>query len=153
LKYALLELLQERPMHGYEMMRALQDRSGGMYKPSPGSVYPTLQMLEDQGYVTAREVEGKKVYSITEAGRAFLAEDRPEHRRGPGRRGFWGMPEEEWADVATLWQELRTLAPIAGRALHQARHDPERLQQLRRLLELVRVELTKIAGDAEQYDA
>src|SRR5262245_17962661 len=48
LKYALLELLQERPMHGYEMMKALQERTGGLYTPSAGSVYPTLQMLEDR---------------------------------------------------------------------------------------------------------
>src|SRR5579863_4637910 len=50
-KFALLELLQERPMHGYEMMKALEERSGGFYTPSPGSIYPTLQMLEEGGYV------------------------------------------------------------------------------------------------------
>src|SRR6266852_3133281 len=64
-KFALLELLRERPMHGYEMMKALEEKSGGFYRPSPGSVYPTLQMLEDGGLVTSNEVEGKKVYSIT----------------------------------------------------------------------------------------
>src|SRR5207237_10477792 len=59
LKFALLELLRERPMHGYEMMKALEERSGGFYVPSPGSIYPTLQMLEDRGLVSANEVEGK----------------------------------------------------------------------------------------------
>src|SRR6266700_1836827 len=74
LKFALLELLQERPMHGYEMMKALEEKSSGFYAPSPGSIYPTLQMLEDRAFVTAKEVEGKKVYTITDEGRAILTE-------------------------------------------------------------------------------
>lgn len=74
LKYVILGLLAEKPMHGYEIMRTLEEDSGGCYSPSPGSVYPTLQMLEDQGYVVAEEQEGKKVYRITDDGRAFLAE-------------------------------------------------------------------------------
>ena len=70
-KFALLELLQERPMHGYEMMKALEEKSGGFYSPSAGSIYPTLQMLEDRGFVTSNDVEGKKVYTITDEGRAL----------------------------------------------------------------------------------
>ena len=61
-------------MHGYEMMKALEEKSGGFYTPSAGSIYPTLQMLEDRGFVTVKEVEGKKVYSITDTGRGLLAE-------------------------------------------------------------------------------
>ncbi len=75
LKYVILKLLSKKPMHGYEVMRALEAESGGCYSASPGSVYPTLQMLEDQGYVSSEEQEGKKVYSITEEGRAFLNEN------------------------------------------------------------------------------
>lgn len=75
LKYAVLRLLAGKDMHGYEVMQALEDESGGWYTASPGSVYPVLQMLQDQGYVTAREEEGKRVYSITAAGRAFLDEN------------------------------------------------------------------------------
>src|SRR6266699_6503692 len=84
LKFALLELLQERPMHGYEMMKALEEKSGGFYAPSPGSIYPTLQMLEDRGLVSVREAEGKKVYSITDTGRAFLAERQKDDDEFPG---------------------------------------------------------------------
>src|SRR5579859_3286729 len=65
MKFALLELLQERPMYGYEMMKALEEKSGGFYSPSPGSIYPTLQMLEDRGFVSSKDTEGKKVYSVT----------------------------------------------------------------------------------------
>jgi DNA-binding PadR family transcriptional regulator len=63
-------------MHGYDLIRELEERSGGMWRPSPGSVYPTLQLLEDEGLVTGREQDGKRVYSITDAGRAELQERR-----------------------------------------------------------------------------
>ncbi len=76
LKYVVLGLLEERPMHGYEVMQRLEDESGGYYTASPGSVYPVLQMLQDQGSVDVQERDGKRVYSITEAGRAFLDEHR-----------------------------------------------------------------------------
>jgi DNA-binding PadR family transcriptional regulator len=76
LKFVILRLLRERPMHGYEVMRALEEESGGCYRASAGSVYPTLQMLEDQGFVTSAERDGKRVYSITEAGRTHLDENR-----------------------------------------------------------------------------
>lgn len=76
LRYMILRLLAERPMHGYEVMQELAKESGGMYTPSPGSVYPVLQMLEDQGHVESEERDGKRVYRITESGRAFLSENR-----------------------------------------------------------------------------
>jgi DNA-binding PadR family transcriptional regulator len=71
LKYVLLEVLADEPMHGYEIIRRLEEESSGLYSPSPGSVYPTLQMLEDQGYVLSEELDGKRVYRITDEGRAF----------------------------------------------------------------------------------
>jgi DNA-binding PadR family transcriptional regulator len=76
LRYVVLRLLEEKPRHGYEIIKALEERFGGAYAPSPGAVSPTLQLLEDLGY--ARIVpgaEGKKVYEITDAGRAHLAEN------------------------------------------------------------------------------
>jgi len=76
LRYVVLRLLEEKPRHGYEIIKALEERFGGAYAPSPGAVYPTLQLLEDLGY--ARVVpgdEGKKVYEITDAGRAHLTEN------------------------------------------------------------------------------
>ena len=76
LKYVILKMLAERPMHGYEVMNALEQRTQGCYRPSPGSVYPTLQWLEDEGLVRIEETDGKKVYHVTDAGRAFLAEHR-----------------------------------------------------------------------------
>lgn len=75
-KYVILRLLKEKPRHGYEVIKALEERMGGCYTPSPGTVYPTLQLLEDQGYVRAVESEGKRVYHITPEGEAFLEEHR-----------------------------------------------------------------------------
>jgi DNA-binding PadR family transcriptional regulator len=74
LKFVILRLVSEKPMHGYEVMQALEEESCGWYQASAGSVYPTLQMLEDEGYVQSTEKEGKKVYEITEAGREYLDE-------------------------------------------------------------------------------
>ena len=75
LKFVILRLVSEQPMHGYEVMKALEKESGGYYRPSPGSVYPTLQLLEDEGYVTVVEKDGKKTYTITDDGQAYLDEN------------------------------------------------------------------------------
>jgi DNA-binding PadR family transcriptional regulator len=76
MKYVILKLVQEKPRHGYEVMKELEERMHGCYTPSPGTVYPTLQWLEDEGLVIAKDVEGKKIFEITDAGRAFLEEHR-----------------------------------------------------------------------------
>ncbi|MGA5291925.1 PadR family transcriptional regulator [Streptomyces pseudogriseolus] len=74
---SILALLKDRPMHGYEMIQEIAERSGGAWKPSPGSVYPTLQLLEDEGLIISESEGGKKLFSLTEAGRT-AAEDGPE---------------------------------------------------------------------------
>lgn len=76
MKYVILKLLRDKPRHGYEVMKELEERMHGCYSPSPGTVYPTLQWLEDEGLVVARDVDGKKVYEITDQGRAFLDENK-----------------------------------------------------------------------------
>jgi DNA-binding PadR family transcriptional regulator len=67
---AVLALLLERPMHGYEMIQELENRTGGIWRPSPGSIYPTLQLLEDEGLIQAETSGGRKAYTLTDAGRA-----------------------------------------------------------------------------------
>ncbi|MER6346360.1 helix-turn-helix transcriptional regulator [Streptomyces sp. NPDC001595] len=74
---SILALLKDRPMHGYEMIQEIAERSGGAWKPSPGSVYPTLQLLEDEGLISSESEGGKKLFALTEAGRA-AAEEGPE---------------------------------------------------------------------------
>ena len=76
LKFVILQLLEEKPRHGYDVIKELEERSGGRYAPSPGTVYPTLALLEDMGYATAAlESGGRKVYSITDEGRKYLVEN------------------------------------------------------------------------------
>lgn len=67
---AILALLTERPMHGYEMIKEIDTRTGGAWSPSPGSVYPTLQLLEDEGLIISEESGGRKRFTLTEAGQA-----------------------------------------------------------------------------------
>jgi DNA-binding PadR family transcriptional regulator len=72
---AVLALLAEKPRHGYEIIREIEERSGGSWKPSAGSVYPTLQLLADEGLIAAEESNGRKIYSLTEAGRAVAGDE------------------------------------------------------------------------------
>ena len=80
---ALLIALLDGPGHGYELMRALEARSGGRWRPSAGSVYPSLQMLSDEGLVTSTEQDGTRTFSLTDAGRT-AAEERCPPRASPG---------------------------------------------------------------------
>ncbi|MGH7510514.1 MAG: PadR family transcriptional regulator [Gemmatimonadales bacterium] len=75
-KFVILRLLKEKPRHGYEVIKALEEKLGGHYTPSAGTVYPTLQLLEDEGYVRAVDTEGKKVYHVTPEGERYLEEHR-----------------------------------------------------------------------------
>lgn len=72
IKYILLTLLAEEPRYGYQLIKELENRYSGFYRPSPGSVYPTLQLLEEGGYLTSEQIEGKRVYTITNSGRELL---------------------------------------------------------------------------------
>jgi len=141
LKYVILDLLKDQPRHGYDTIRALEDRMRGRYRPSPGSVYPTLQMLEDLGYVSSTQQEGKKVYSITDEGRAYLAEQQPvvDDIRDRISAGWDAASRPE---VADLMHELQMI----GRALfrhgtHGALQDAERLKRLRDILHAARNEI------------
>lgn len=73
---AILLLLAERPRHGYELIQEIAERSSGFWTPSPGSVYPTLQALEDEGLVTLEQVEGRRTASLTDAGRTYVEQNR-----------------------------------------------------------------------------
>jgi DNA-binding PadR family transcriptional regulator len=76
MKFVILRLLKEKPRHGYEVIKALEEKLAGYYSPSAGTVYPTLQLLEDEGYVRVVETDGKKVYHVTPEGERYLEEHR-----------------------------------------------------------------------------
>ena len=76
LRMLLLSLIAEQPSHGYELIRSIEEKLGGAYSPSPGVIYPTLTLLEELGYTTVEAQEGgRKLYSITDSGRAYLAQN------------------------------------------------------------------------------
>jgi len=141
MKYWILEVLAERPRHGYDVIRDLEARHEG-YRPSPGSVYPTLQMLEDGGFLTSETVEGKRVYTITDTGRKMLAE------RGPDI--------EDQADdegERTGWSELRDTAVKLGAAVWQAARDsdPATVARVKEILDRARREIYTILASDEQH--
>lgn len=78
LRFVLLQLISDKPSHGYELIKLIEDRLGGSYSPSPGTVYPTLTLLEEQGYLQGETADagGRKRYAVTDAGKAFLEENR-----------------------------------------------------------------------------
>jgi DNA-binding PadR family transcriptional regulator len=77
LKFVILSLLEERPRHGYDIIKAIEEKSSGMYTPSAGTVYPTLTLLEEMGFAhSSADESGKRIYEITDTGRAHLAENR-----------------------------------------------------------------------------
>jgi DNA-binding PadR family transcriptional regulator len=75
LKYIILDLINEKPRYGYEIIQVLKEISHGFYAPSPGTIYPTLQLLVDMDQLSYKQHDSKKVYSITDEGRKFLAEN------------------------------------------------------------------------------
>src|SRR5918911_83472 len=147
LKIVILELLRDQPRHGYDIIRALEDRMRGYYRPSPGSVYPTLQMLEDLGYVSSSQQEGKKIYTTTDEGRRYR-EDQKSTVDDIRERIPAGWEAAQRPEVADLMHELQQL----GRALfrHGARgvlHDPERLKRLRDILARARAEVEAVGDE------
>ncbi len=88
LRFVVLKLLEDKPSHGYEIIKAVEDRFGGGYAPSPGIVYPTLTLLEEQGLIAVVETEGpRKLYGLTDEGRAELARSAPDIDRVFARMG------------------------------------------------------------------
>lgn len=140
IKFILLELLSERPQHGYELMKSLEARRGGFRRSSPGSVYPTLQMLEDGGYLSSQEVEGKRVYTITDSGRLFLR-DRPSGSSNP---------DDRIAHKPTELIELRQTLTELNDAVVQLAHSGnlEQAKQVRDRLVQVKREIYKLLSEA-----
>jgi DNA-binding PadR family transcriptional regulator len=111
-RVAILALLAERPMHGYQIIREIGERTGGVWRPSPGSVYPALQQLEDEGLVAIEKAEGRKVARLTEAGLAH-AEERRDELEGVWEAAMGGVDEGMF--------EVRKLAgQVFGTAMHVA---------------------------------
>lgn len=145
LKFVILRLLAEKPRHGYEIIKELEERSGGTYSPSPGTVYPTLVMLEDLGFARAKpEESGKKIYEITDEGRAHLEQhggtvDDIFERMARVVEGFFDAPMGE------IHGAFRRVGKAAyGTATRNVR-DPELLGRIREILDRAAREIDGLA--------
>ena len=141
LKYVILDLLKDKPRHGYDIIRELEEQSLGTYKPSPGAVYPTLQMFEDMGYTTSTERDGKKTYTITEQGLQFLAErkDSADEVRSHMKRR-WSF--KNIGRMAMVMKEYHALEHILGSGFRSL--DADQTQQIREILINARNEIENI---------
>lgn len=101
-RFAILAALQDRPMHGYQVIQELERRTDGRWRPSAGSIYPTLQLLEDEGLLTSEELDGRRTYSLTDAGRKEAAEH-PMTAAG-------GLDTDAADDGPHLGRQLRSVA-------------------------------------------
>jgi DNA-binding PadR family transcriptional regulator len=136
-RLAILSLLAEGPKHGYQLMKEMKERSGGMYSASAGSVYPTLQQLEDEGLIVAEMQGGRRVYSLTEEGRKELEKDEDAARR------IWERAEEceDWSNLGpesfVLFGQIGMLARSSIRATRRGagQRVSEILDHTRRVLD------------------
>jgi DNA-binding PadR family transcriptional regulator len=139
-RLALLSLLKDGPAHGYELMKRLEERSGGMYRASAGTVYPVLQQLEDEGLVRIVEADGKKVYHLTEVGREELLLHGEHVERIWQRATGW----KDWGthmgpESAEIWGSWGRLSKAAFKAAARADHD--HMDRVREILDRARKEL------------
>lgn len=131
LKYVILEQLKDNPTHGYEIIRALEGKFHGFYTPSAGSVYPTLQMLEDMGHVISQESDGKKTYEVTEQGKAFLEEHEDAVKRIKENMKSWMDPSNH-AGFHDAMREFGRVVHIVGRRMHDL--TPEQMSKIKDIM-------------------
>jgi DNA-binding PadR family transcriptional regulator len=143
-KYLILDLLKDKPRHGYEIIREMEDKFGGFYTPSPGAVYPTLQWLEDMGYVTLQAQDGKKTYTITEEGLKFLSEKEKETDEVKKQMtDWWGSWNNEFRDeMRDVMRSLGDLGRMIGQKTRQAGQD--KLPQVKEALAGAAKEIERI---------
>ncbi|MGA2453400.1 MAG: PadR family transcriptional regulator [Solirubrobacteraceae bacterium] len=141
IRTAALLLLAEEPRNGYQIMQEVQERSGGLWSPSPGSVYPALAQLEDEGLIRTEESDGRKLFAITEEGRALLAE------RGAERPAPW----EQTGDSAGGMHELgRLMREVASAFMQVMRTGSEsQIARAAGVLAGTRRELYRILADGD----
>ncbi|HZC22179.1 MAG TPA: PadR family transcriptional regulator [Candidatus Binatia bacterium] len=142
IRLALLSMLEGGPKHGYELMKELETKSGGIYKASAGAIYPALQQLEDEGMVTSDAAAGKRTYSLTEVGKAELAREAETVKR------IWQRAEQagDWApwmgmEGAEVMRPAADLMKTALKAATRGTHDAGRIAKIREILERTKREI------------
>jgi DNA-binding PadR family transcriptional regulator len=144
-RLAILSLLAEGPKHGYQLMKEMAERSGGMYRASAGSVYPTLQQLEDEGLIASDRQDGRRVYHLTDTGRAELDNDPDSVRRIWERAERW----EDWGqcigpEAFAVVGSLSAIAKSALRASGRIGRKPGGPEKVRAILDRACHELDQL---------
>lgn len=147
LRLAILSLLEEGPKHGYQLMKEMQERSGGLYRASAGSVYPTLQQLEDEELIESLQKEGRKVYRLTAAGKKELDSDPDAVRRIWDRAERW----EDWGqcmgpETLALVGSLGAIVKATMRAARWAGGRTDREEKVRSIIQRTCRELDGLSG-------
>jgi DNA-binding PadR family transcriptional regulator len=146
IRTAALLLLAEEPRNGYQIMQEVEERSDGVWRPSPGSVYPALQQLEDEGLIRSEEVDGRKLFVLTDAGKAFVQE------RGADRPAPW---EQMSGDVSGQAHELGKLMREVASAFVQVMKTGSEAQmgEARKVLAGAKRDLYRILADEDSEAA
>jgi DNA-binding PadR family transcriptional regulator len=135
---AVLLALEESPMHGYQLIQEIDERSGGVWRPSPGAIYPALALLEDEGLVTIAVDNGRKMASLTDAGRGYI----DENRDSLGDPFTVEGPNPAAAEIADLVRDLMIAAKVLARSAND-----EQLARIRDLLAQTRRDFYRILAD------
>ncbi len=148
-RYILLDALRDGPKHGYEIIKALEDRSGGQYAPSPGTVYPTMQYLEELGLVRAAQEAERRIFHLTEAGTAELSAQAAQIRAFWARFAETKIPDASRREADYLKEEWESLsrAVWGGLRLAIAQGDAARILQVRQILVRCREEVRATTAD------
>ncbi|MBB4664084.1 PadR family transcriptional regulator [Conexibacter arvalis] len=139
---AALLLLAEEPRNGYQIMQELEQRSGGAWRPSPGSVYPALQQLEDEGLIRSGEQDGRKLYELTDAGRQFVAD------RGDDQPAPWDQMAGEVSDDAVALMQTARETAMALMQVLQTGSEAQR-KEAQRILAGTRRDLYRLLADGD----
>jgi DNA-binding PadR family transcriptional regulator len=145
IRTASLLLLAEEPRNGYEIMQLVEERSEGVWRPSPGSVYPALAQLEDEGLIRSTEVDGRKLFAITDEGRELLAQ------RGPDRPAPWEQISGDAGSEHVQFGKLIREVAFASAQLART-GSPAQLAAAREVLAQARRELYRILGEGEDVE-
>jgi DNA-binding PadR family transcriptional regulator len=137
-----LLLLAEEPRNGYQIMQELEERSEGLWRPSPGSVYPALQQLEDEGLIRSEESDGRRLYHLTDAGRAYV-DERPDDQPAPWQT-FSDSMSDQHAETAALARDVAMAFVQVLRAGSEAQ-----VAEAGRVLTETRRSLYRILADGE----
>jgi DNA-binding PadR family transcriptional regulator len=153
-RLALLSLLDEGPRHGYELMKELESRSGGVYRASAGTIYPTLQQMEDEGRIVGETADGKRVYTLTAAGRAELESERERVERIWARARRW-HEVGDWSSGAGTGLVAMLAGELVGEAMRAVKRQGRKrggIERVRAILEEARQSLRALDGSEESGD-